>query len=91
MSLRNETTGLTLSFNYALLDGETLTVDLSPQNQVITSDFFGSRPGAILAGSDDGTWVLQTGSNQITCYVYAATTPIVTAYLLWRAAYKAAD
>lgn len=91
INLRNETTGKELSFNYSLLDGETLTVDMDPQSQTVTSDFFGSRFDAYLTGGDLGTWSLQPGSNQITCFVDVAGAPTVTAYLLWSNAYKAAD
>ena len=90
ISLRNETTGKLLSFDYSLLDGETLTVDMDPQAQTVTSDFFGSRFAAYLVGGDLGTWALQSGSNQVTCFVDVAGAT-VTAYLLWRDAYKAAD
>jgi len=90
-SLRNETTGKALMFNYALLDGETLTVDCRPDKQSITSSFFGSRPGAILANSDFGSFVLQAGANQITCFVDVAGAPTVTAWLEWVTASKGAD
>jgi hypothetical protein len=90
ISLRNETTGQQLGFNYSLLDGETLTIDMDPQAQTVTSDFFGSRYDAYLVGGDLGTWALQAGSNQVTCFVDVSGAT-VTAYLLWRDAYKAAD
>lgn len=91
LALRNEATGKMLRFDYSLLAGETLTVNMDPQKQTVTSSFFGSRWDAYLAGGDLGTWALQPGSNQITCFVDVVGAPTVTAYLLWRDAYKAAD
>jgi len=90
-TLRNETTGKMLMFDYDLLDGETLTVDCRPDQQRITSSFFGARPDAILANSDFGTFALKSGANQITCFVDEDTAPTVTAWLEWKAIYKGAD
>lgn len=89
-TLRNETTGAELLFNYQLLDGETLTVDLTPTKKSIVSSFFGPRFDAILANSDFGSFTLQPGANQITSFVIndGAT---VTAWLEWQEAYKSAD
>jgi phage-related protein len=89
-SLRNETTGKALMFNYGLLDGETLTVDMGPGQRSITSSFWGPRPDAILANSDFGSFALQPGSNQITCFVSTAAAT-VTAWLEWRDAYRGLD
>ena len=90
-TLRNETTGKELGFDYSLRDGETVTVDLDPKKRTIISDFYGSRPDARLAGDDLGIWALQKGSNTVTCFVDVVGAPTVTAYLIWRDAYKAAD
>ena len=90
-TIRNETTGRELLFNYALLDGEKLTIDLSPTAKSIVSNFFGPRPDAILPNSDFGTFVLQPGDNDVTCFIATAGSPTVTAYLVYRAAYKAQD
>lgn len=87
-TLRNETLGLELLFDYALLDGETLTLDNLPQVQTIESNFFGSRLDATLAGDDFGDWSLQPGDNQVTCFVAVAGGPTVVGYLLYRTAYK---
>jgi hypothetical protein len=81
--LRNETTGKELLFDYDLLDGETLTVDLRPTQKSIVSNFFGVRPDAILANSDFGEWALLPGNNQVTCFVDVAGAPTIVGYLLW--------
>lgn len=83
-TLKNETTGKEILFNYSLLNGERLTMDLSPGNRSIVSSFFGPRPDAILANSDDGSWVLNPGSNDITSFVATAGSPTVTAWMTWR-------
>lgn len=67
--IRNETVGKALSFDYSLLDGESLTIDLRPTRKSIISSMFGSRPDAILANSDFGDFTLQPGDNDVTCFV----------------------
>jgi hypothetical protein len=89
--VRNETTGKTLSFNYSLLNGETLTVDLRPTKKSIISSFFGPRPDAILAASDMGTFALLSGTNQITAFINVAGAPTITANLEWRNCYLSQD
>lgn len=86
-TLKNERTGLELLFNYSLLDGETLTVDLTPAKKSISSNFFGGRQDAVLANSDFGDWSLLTGSNSVTSFV-ANTGATVTGYLLWKDSFK---
>lgn len=90
-TLRNETTGLELLFNYGLLDGEELTIDLTPTQKSIVSNFFGARPDAILANSDFGQFALQPGSNNITAFVNVAGAPTITAWMEWRDAYRSQD
>ena len=90
-TLINETTGKKLMFDYSMLDGETLTVDMRPGQRSIVSSFFGPRPDAILANSDFGSWALQPGSNQITCFVDVAGAPTITAWLEWKDAYRGMD
>lgn len=87
-TLRNETTGKELLFDYALLDGETLVIDLAPLAKSINSSFFGSRLDAVLANSDFGIWSLQRGDNNITSYINESGTPTLAKYMLWRDAYS---
>lgn len=86
-TLRNERSGRTLLFDYALLDGETLTIDLHPTQKSITSSIFGNVPKAILSNSDFGSWVLKPNDNDVTSFVIVAGAPTVTAWLLWRDGY----
>lgn len=89
-TLRNETTGKELLFDYSLLDGEILTIDLEPTAKSIVSNFFGARPDAILPNSDFGEWSLIPGTNDVTCFVSVSGATVV-AYLLWRDVYESYD
>jgi hypothetical protein len=87
-TIRNETTGRELLFDYDLLDGERLTIDLRPTQQSIVSSMFGPRPDAILANSDMGSFTLQPGANQVTSFVKVAGAPTITAWIEWRTRYR---
>lgn len=87
-TLRNERTGRELLFNYALLDGESLTIDLNPKNRTIISNFFGARMDAILANSDFSTWQLLPGDNDITSFVSESGSPTITSYIIFREPFK---
>lgn len=82
-TLRNEGTGKQILFNYDLLDGETLTIDLEPTKRTIISSFSGSTPSAALPNSDIGTFTLLPDSNIITSFIIndGAT---ITAWMQWR-------
>lgn len=83
-TLKNETTGKELLFNYSLLNGERLTIDLTPGQRSVVSNFFGLRPDALLANSDEGVWALLPGNNDVTSFVATVGSPTVTAWMLWR-------
>lgn len=90
-TLRNETTGKELLFDYSLLDGETLIIDLDPLAKSIISGFFGSRLDAVLPNSDFGIWSLPRGDSDVTSYVNVAGNPTIVAYMQWRDAYSGYD
>jgi hypothetical protein len=90
-TIRNETTGKELLFNYSLLDGETLTIDLTPTQRSIVSNFFGPRPDAVLPNCDFGTFTLRPGDNDISAFVNVTGAPTITAYMSWIDAYKSQD
>jgi hypothetical protein len=78
--LKNETTGKTLYLNYSLLDGETLTIRMTPGAKTITSDYSGNVIGrALLPNSDFSEFALQPGANVISLYVYQTGSPTMTA------------
>lgn len=92
ISIRNETTGKELLFdNYALLDGETLTIDLRPTQQSIISSMFGPRPDAILAGSDIGSFELIPGANNITAFVDVVGAPTIAGFITYKNTYWSLD
>lgn len=90
-TLRNERTGKELLFDYRLLSGESLTIDLTPTKKSITSSFFGPRLDAVLPNSDFGTWQLLPGNNDITTFVPVSGGPVLTAWLIWRDTYDGWD
>jgi len=90
-TLRNETSGYELFFDYDLRDGETLTVDLDPKAKSIISSFYGKRLDAVLANSDMGQWKLRPGRNDVTCFVDVTGSPTITAWLEWRDTYNGLD
>ena len=90
-TLRNVTNGREILFDYSLLDGEELRVDLNPLSRSILSDFFGPRLDAMLPNSDSGTFTLLPGSNYITCFVNVAGAPTITAHLEWEELFNGVD
>jgi hypothetical protein len=89
-TLRNWRTGTELLFDYDLLDGETLTIDLAQTKKTVLSSIFGPRPDAVLPG-DFGNWVLKAGNNDVTSFVNVSGAPTITAWMLWKDAYRSQD
>jgi len=90
LTIRNETTGLEMLFNLSLLDGEKITVDLTPGNKTIQSNWRGNVIGSLLPNSDFANFALMPGENRITCYCaltgdYDET--VVTSHIIWREQY----
>jgi hypothetical protein len=91
VQIRNETLGQTLLFDYDLLDGETLTIDLRGSANTVTSSFFGRRDNAMIEGSTPTDFYLRAGDNQITSFVSVAGAPTIEAYILYRQRYWSVD
>ncbi|MDO8683472.1 MAG: phage tail family protein, partial [Armatimonadota bacterium] len=97
--LKNETTGARLLFNYPILDGEIITIDLTQGSRGITSTYvpLGYNDdgrniiGSILSGSSLSTWGLAPGSNTISLYISDVGSPTMTAYMIWRPKYWSVD
>lgn len=87
-SIKNERTGKGILFDYPLLDGETLVVDLNPKSRTIISSFFGPVWRATLPGDQLSTWQLLPGDNQVSAFVSESGSPVVVAYLLWKDAFR---
>lgn len=94
-TLRNENTGKELLFNYSLLNGERLTIDLTPTKKSVISSYFGDRQDAVLANSDLGDWLLEPGDNDITSFVDNDNIVLypseVTAWMVWRETFESFD
>lgn len=90
-SIQNATTSKRLQFNYDLQDGETLTIDASPNYKSITSDFYGLRMDAMLARSTFGAFALQPGDNIITMMVEFSGAPTITTWMEWVDTYRSYD
>ena len=91
MGLRNETTGREIVMDYALVDGETLTLDLRPEYKTVTSNIYGSRLDAVLPGGDFANWGLAPGANLITCLIMEAGSPTLTATCRWHDTFWSSD
>lgn len=88
-SVRNERTGRQLLFDYSLLDGESLVLDLQPKDRSVTSSYFNKRKrfDAVLVNSDLSIWQVLPGENDVTVFISVSGSPTVTSYMLWRNAY----
>lgn len=56
----NETTGRELLFDMQMLDGEIVTIDLSPGAKTVQSTWLGNRLGDVLPSSDLGAFCLES-------------------------------
>lgn len=93
-TIKNESTGKELLLDYDLLDGEQLTIDLGPTKKSVISNYFGSRPDAILTNSDFGTWLLEVGNNDITSFSsdqFALYPSSLDSFMLWKETYESYD
>lgn len=90
VTLRSLVDGDELHFNYALQDGETVTIDLNPDAASFMSDFYGNRDSAILPSSDLGRMSLSDGGNW-TVFVREVGAPTMVCYLLSRRAFAGVD
>ena len=99
ISLRNETTGATLYFDYDLLDGETLTIefDLTSTTSGMTSSARGNVYSELRANSNFGTFYLTPGNasgandNVITLFVDGVGAPTMTSNIIYTDNYISAD
>ena len=88
----NATTGNRLWLDYYLLDGETLTIDLTPGHKDILSDYRGSVLGAALQpGSTLAKWGLLPGDNSIQVWLVVTGGPTITAWMEFRAPFGSLD
>lgn len=92
-SLKNLTTGRSIFFSLTILDGETVTLDLSsPTSVTFKSDLRGDLSNSILAGSNLDFY-LQRGANIIQLFAKdpANGSTAGTAVLYWRPGHHSID
>ncbi len=94
--VENLATGAALHLEYNLLDGETLTIEMRPQEAVgITSSFFGNRPDALFPNSNLGQFFLTpdntTGTSDNVILLLVDNDATMTANLKFTATYLSLD
>jgi hypothetical protein len=89
--VRNETTGTALYFEYALLDGETITLDFTEGSRSLVSSHFGSIWHAMIRSSEYADFNLLPGNNAITVFVSVDGSPTITSYMIYRNTHWSAD
>lgn len=90
VSITNVTSGAAITFNnYALADGETVTIDLSVTPATITSSLSGNILGAVTAGLD--TFGISPGTAIYTVYAVVTGSPTITASVAFYYSYWSAD
>ncbi len=84
-TLRNYTTGQVLYLNHEMKVGEVCTLDTSRSaNSMFTSSMFGPKPGALLRGSNSGTFALRPGKNVIGVFVEGAIDGQTSGHLMYQ-------
>lgn len=84
--LTNLTSGKSLYFNYSMVNGETVTVNLDPRNISFVSSIYGNLPARLLPGSDLGSFglVTQPGPGPTTNQLALTTSGSGTAELYYK-------
>jgi hypothetical protein len=94
VSVKNTGNGYELNFDYALADGERLTVDLTPTRKSIVSSFYGEVPAAVLPNSDFGRFALlprTMADAYINVFADLAGAPTVATWIENRESYESID
>lgn len=91
LNIENTTTGQALYCDYDLLDGETLTIDLTPGNRSVKSSIHGDVWYAVRQASNLAAFRLAPGNNEITAQIDEVGSPTVTASMQWRITHASAD
>jgi hypothetical protein len=94
LSIKNTSNGYELNVDYALQDGERLTVDLMPTRKSIVSSFYGEVPAAVLPNSDFGAFALLSRTNadgDLNVFADLVGAPTMTTWLEYRKSYESVD
>lgn len=90
-SIGNETIEKYLWFDYPVLQGETITIDLRPGRRQVTSSAFGKR-WKILPGSDVADFILIPGTNKINLFIEdSGGSPTFDTFIKWEETYFGID
>jgi hypothetical protein len=89
--ISNETSGKYLFSDYALLDGEMLTIDLRPHLRTATSSYFGRVLRALYRSSDVSSFELLPGENDIHVFIRTTGDPTLECWMEWRNTHWSAD
>lgn len=89
--IENLTNDSVLWLNHALLDGETLTIDLTPGDRDLSSSRFGTVWKSISPASKVSNFCLQPGANRLKVFVESAGSPTITAFMLAENTYWSVD
>jgi phage-related protein len=90
-SIINLTTGDAIYLQYGMVDGEVVTIDLTPGVKTIVSNHRGNIAGIALASTGIGGFCLAPGANQISVYMSAAGAPTNVVSFTWRNRYWSTD
>lgn len=88
--VQNVTANRFLFFDYSLLDGEEVLIDLRPRRQSMSSSIFGNN-WKILPQSDDDDFFLLEGENEIVFNIVVSGSPTITANIYWRDTFWSID
>ncbi len=90
-AITNTYTGDSLLFNYAMGNGETITINLTPGARSITSSSGANLVSQLLAGSKFTTWSVSPGTHTYNVDVTGVGSPTMAAVLKYYPTYWAAD
>lgn len=91
VSITNYTTGASILFDWAMMDGETITIDLTGAQKTVNSSITGNQLSKILKNSNFTDFRLEPGVNDIGVYISSVGSPTLTAYIQWETQYLSVD
>lgn len=90
-SIINHTAGTQLLFDWSMMDGETIIIDMTGTRKAITSSIRGNQLSKLLANSNFASFLLEPGVNDIGVYVPGTGNPTIDAYMQWENQFHSVD
>jgi hypothetical protein len=90
-AITNWTTGHSLFFDWALMDGEEIVIDMTGPSVSITSSITGNQLSKVLPNSNLTSFALAPGINAVGVYITSAGSPTLEAHMSWETHYAGAD